>query len=290
MDHLPQATQWILRHPFAFLRRALGSFAQNQGLLLAGAVAYYALLSLIPLLILAVIAVSRWLDQAAILAALGRYLEWLVPSQSQAVLSDVAAFIDNRTIIGIVLLLTMIFFSSLAFSVLGKALAVIFPTRKASPRMRLLASVLVPYGVVLLLGMTLLGITVITIALRAAAQDVFHLWGLELTLRGIAGPLLYLAGIASEIAILTVLYLLLPPGRTRLPHALLGACAATFCWDVARHGMVWYFTKVSQASVVYGSLTTAVVVLFSMEIIATLFLFGAQLIAEYEEIEAESTR
>ena len=35
---------------------------------------------------------------------------------------------------------------------------------------------------------------------------------------------------------------------------------------------------------VYGSLTTAIVVLLSLELAATLLLFGAQVIAEYERI------
>jgi membrane protein len=38
-------------------------------------------------------------------------------------------------------------------------------------------------------------------------------------------------------------------------------------------------------SVVYGSLTTAIVVLLSLELAATLLLLGAQVIAEYERIE-----
>jgi uncharacterized BrkB/YihY/UPF0761 family membrane protein len=40
-------------------------------------------------------------------------------------------------------------------------------------------------------------------------------------------------------------------------------------------------------SVVYGSLTTSIVVLFSLEALATLMLFGAQLIAEYERLNWE---
>ena len=35
----------------------------------------------------------------------------------------------------------------------------------------------------------------------------------------------------------------------------------------------------------YGSLSTAIVVLLSLEFAATLLLFGAQVIAEYERIE-----
>jgi membrane protein len=40
----------------------------------------------------------------------------------------------------------------------------------------------------------------------------------------------------------------------------------------------------SQVTVVYGSLTTAIVVLLSLEMAATLLLLGAQVIAEYERI------
>jgi uncharacterized BrkB/YihY/UPF0761 family membrane protein len=36
---------------------------------------------------------------------------------------------------------------------------------------------------------------------------------------------------------------------------------------------------------VYGSLTTAIVVLLSLEILAGLLLFGAQVISEYERLE-----
>ena len=57
-----------------FALRTLKAFKANQGLLLAGAVAYYALLSIVPLLILIAIAVSQWIDPALLLQALERYL------------------------------------------------------------------------------------------------------------------------------------------------------------------------------------------------------------------------
>jgi membrane protein len=47
---------------------------------------------------------------------------------------------------------------------------------------------------------------------------------------------------------------------------------------------VWYFATLSQISTVYGSLTTAIVVLLSLELGATLLLVGAQVIAEYERV------
>ena len=59
---------------------------------------------------------------------------------------------------------------------------------------------------------------------------------------------------------------------------------AALLWEIARHVLVWYFTTLSKVNLVYGSMTTAIVVMFSLEIIATLLLFGAQVISEYERV------
>ena len=108
----------VLKNPGAFVLRTLKAFRANQGLLLAGAVAYYALLSIVPLLILIAIALSHVIDEAELLLTLGRYLEWLVPGQSGPIIIELANFMAHRDVLGWVLLATMLFFSSLAFTVL----------------------------------------------------------------------------------------------------------------------------------------------------------------------------
>lgn len=285
MPILSSAGEHLLKHPGAFARATIQGFGKNQGLVLAGAVAYYALLSLVPLLILSVLALSPLVDQTDLFITLGRYLDWLVPSQSKAVLADVSNFIENRITIGFALFVTMLFFSSLAFSILEKAMAVIFAHRQAAINRHYLVSAVLPYSFVLLLCVALLGSTIVSVVLQSIAQEGVFLLGRDWSLRGLSGFLLYLLGLGMEAAILTFLYLILPVGRTRLTHALLGATTVTVIWDAIRHGLVWYFTALSKASVVYGSLTTAVVALFSMEIAATLLLLGAQVISEYEQLE-----
>src|SRR5688572_7512423 len=114
---------YVLKHPRTFVVQTLKAFRANQGLLLAGAVAYYTLLSIVPLLGLTVIVLSRIVEQAELLTTLGRYLEWLVPGQSKAVIQELGTFLEQRQVVGWVLLLTMLFFSSLAFLVLEKAMA-----------------------------------------------------------------------------------------------------------------------------------------------------------------------
>ncbi len=86
---------------------------------------------------------------------------------------------------------------------------------------------------------------------------------------------------------LTSIYLVMPVRRPSWRHALVGAITATVLWEITRRVLVWYFGMLSQINVVYGSLTTSIVVLLSLEIAATLLLFGAQVIAEYERIETK---
>src|SRR6195952_2858663 len=117
MNIVSHQAQYVLTHPGAFALQTLKAFKANQGLLLAGAVAYYALLSIVPFLILVVVALSHFIDQAELLLTLRRYLEWLVPGQSKSIVAELAHFLANRDVITWVLGATMLFFSSLAFTV-----------------------------------------------------------------------------------------------------------------------------------------------------------------------------
>jgi YihY family inner membrane protein len=282
----PPAAQ-VLKHPGRFALQTLKAFRANQGLLLAGAVAYYALLSIVPLLILCAIALSHLIPQAELLQTLGRYLEWLMPGQSRAIVTELKNFLDHRDVIGWVLFATMLFFSSLAFTVLENAMSVIFVHRVAIRRRRFIISAVLPYCYILCLGAGLLLVTLVSGSLQAMGQESVEFLGNEWSLGGVSGVLLYLLGVAGEVFVLTSVYLVMPVGRLSLRHALIGGVTATALWEITRHLLVWYFSTLSQVSVVYGSLTTAIVVLLSLEIGATLLLFGAQVISEYERIGRE---
>jgi membrane protein len=285
MHVLSPAAAYVAAHPAEFVRRVLKGFKESQGLLLAGAVAYYALLSVVPLLILTVITLSRFVDQRELMSTLGHYLEWLMPGQSRAVVGELNNFVEHREVLGWVLFGTMLFFSSLAFTVLEKAMAVIFTHRFAFKKRRFVTSVVMPYVYILCLGFGLLVVTVVAGGIQAMAQDSIHFLGHVWSLNGVSGVLLYLLGLLGEVFILTSIYMVMPVGRLWWRHALLGGVTAALLWEITRRVLVWYFATLSKVNVVYGSLTTAVVVLFTFEIAATLLLFGAQVISEYERIE-----
>ncbi|MCC8400353.1 YihY/virulence factor BrkB family protein [Paraburkholderia sp. MMS20-SJTN17] len=284
---LDQHALYIVKHPGRFLLQTLKAFRANQGLLLAGAVAYYALLSIVPLLILIVIVLSRVVPQQLVLDALAHLLRWLVPGQSAALVHELSNFLEHRAVISWVLLVTMIFFSSLAFTVLENAMSLIFVHRVVVKRRHFLISALLPYCYILFLGVGLLLVTIVSSALDALGAEGLRLFGLHVPLRGFMRVVLYLFGLGGEIFVLTSVYLVMPVGRPSIKHALIGGVVAGVLWEITRHVLVWYFATLSQVSIVYGSLTMAIVILLSFEWLATLLLFGAQVISQYERFGRE---
>jgi YihY family inner membrane protein len=256
-------------------------------MLLAGAVAYYALLSLVPLLILVVIVLSHAVAPEQVFRTLAEYLEFVVPGRSNAIVDELRAFHQHRDAVGGVVLVTLVFFSALAFTVLENAMSVIFFHRVAIRRRRFLTSVLLPYVFILFLGVGFLVVTVISGALQALGARDVEVLGRDLPLGGLSSALLYLIGVAGEILMLTAIYLVMPVGRLSLRHALIGGVTAGLLWELTRHVLVWYYASMSSIQLVYGSFTTAIVVLLSVEIAAILLLLGAQVIAEYERVGHE---
>jgi uncharacterized BrkB/YihY/UPF0761 family membrane protein len=123
--------------------------------------------------------------------------------------------------------------------------------------------------------------------LQAIGAESVDFLGRSWSLRGFSGVLLYLLGLMGEVFMLTSVYLVMPVARPSWSSALVGGVTATVLWEITRHSLVWYFATLSQVGVVYGSLTTAIVVLLTLEIAATLLLLGAQVIAEYERIGSD---
>ncbi len=277
----------IAKDPGPFVIRVAKGFRANQGFLLAGAVAYYTLLSLVPLTILVLIGLSNFVEEAELLRTTNRYLELIVPGQSDAIMAELTTFLEHRDVIGWVLIVTIIFFSSLAFTVLENAMSVIFHHRVTIKRRHFLISALIPYCFMLSLAIGLLVVTVVSGSLQTMGAEDIDLFGKTFSLGGLSGFLFYAIGVIGEILVLSAIYLVMPVGRLSWRHALIGGVTAAVLWEISRHTLVFYFSTLSQVSVVYGSLTTSIVVLLSLEIAAMVLLIGAQVIAEYERFRSE---
>ena len=283
-----RAAKKIAKQPGTFALSVIQQFRANQGVLLAGAVAYYTLLSLVPLLILILLALSHVVPEDRLLLTLSEYLEFVVPGQSTAVVEEVRTFLAHKQAIGSILFVTMLFFSALAFTILENAMSVIFYHRVKIKRRHFLVSAVMPYLFILFLGVGLLIVTVLSGILQFVGTRSIIILGQPRSLDQVSIFLLYVVGVTGEILLLTAIYFVMPVGRLSFRHALIGGATATILWELMRHILAWYYTTMSQIQLVYGSLTTAIAVLLSVEIGALVLLVGAQVIAEYERISHES--
>jgi YihY family inner membrane protein len=284
-DPAPEAAN-IASRAWRFTLHVLQTFHRRRGLLLAGAVAYYTLLSIVPLLALVLVGLSHFVDQEQLISTITLNLELLIPGYAESLAGQVRIFLANRHLVGVVGFLIMLFFSSMAFSVLESAMAVIFSHRKQSMRRPFLISAIIPYVYILLIGFGVFLVTLIAGALDALEKQQVLLLGYELSLRGSSRLLLYLLGMGGMVLMLTSFYLVMPVGRISLRHALSGAVTAAVLWEIIRRVLVWYYSKLSLVNIIYGSLATTVVALLSIEAAVLILLLGAQVISEFDRRRA----
>jgi membrane protein len=161
----------VFKQPGAFALAVIKQFRANQGVLLAGAVAYYTLLSLVPLLILILMALSHIIPEDRLLQTLSEYLEFVVPGQSTALVEEVRTFLAQKEVVGGILFVTMLFFSALAFTILENAMSVIFYHRVKIKRRHFLVSAVMPYLFILFLGVGLLIVTVLSGCCSSSAPE-----------------------------------------------------------------------------------------------------------------------
>ena len=274
---------------FGFLLRVLRGFKRKQGLLLSGALAYYTLLSIVPMSILALIVLSHFMEEEQLFHTLSTYIEMVIPGYAATLTEQVRVFLEHRKVIGIIGFVVMLFFSSIAFKVLENAMSVIFYHRVKIQRRHFLISVIIPYVYIFLMGLGILLVSFIAGAIETLENRQLIIFGWSLSFEGTSGVALYIMGIIGEMFMLTSLYLVMPVVRITFRHALIGGITATILWELTRRVLVWYYAVISMVNLIYGSFATVVVALLSIEAAALILLLGAQVIAELERKPDELT-
>ncbi|HIJ86759.1 MAG TPA: YihY/virulence factor BrkB family protein [Desulfuromonadales bacterium] len=265
-----------------FLLQVARGFMRNQGFLLSGAVAYYTLLSIIPLSIIALIVLTHLIEEQQLIHTLSTYLEMVIPGYAATLTEQVRAFLEHRGTVGIIGFLGMLFFSSLAFSMLENAMSVIFSQRIRVKRRNFLVSALIPYLYIIAMGLGIVLVSFIVGAIETLESTSVTFRGWSLDLGGTNGVALYILGIVGEVLMLTSIYLVMPTVQVRFRYALIGGLVAAILWEITRRLLVWYYAAISMVNIIYGSISITVVALLSIEVVTIILLLGAQVIAELE--------
>lgn len=265
----------------AFGWRVFGEFRRNRGFLLASALGYNTLLSIVPLFALVIVVLSTVLDGRMVVEVIGTQIDTVMPGRSGIVTEAFGAFVEQRATIGIIGFGALLLFSALGFRVLDEAFSVVFHRNRRGRTTHPLRGFVLPLAYVLLIGIGIFALALVMVAFDALPEQGMRWFGLAVDPRA-AVPLIKLLAFIGLVLLVSSFYWIMPVAHVGPGRALVGGLVASTLWEGVRSIMVWYFANLSLVDIVYGSLGTVVVVLLGLEVAAIILLFGAEIIAELE--------
>ena len=262
----------------ALFRDAVVSFRMHDGPLMSGAVAFYALLALAPLGVIAVAVASMIVGQDSAQRELEEQISTFLGADTASYIADVvgrAGTLEGSWLATTLSVLFLIFASTRLFWMLRAALNHVWGVRSKIPpgfrglgwkvlRRRLAAFVMV--GV---LALSLLATATLKAGLAIVEE---YLGGVALMYR-----LLELGGsIAIHTVVVALVYRLLPDARIAWRDLLIGALGTAIPASIGSLIIGHYAARVSPASM-YGAAGSLIVLLLWVYYTAQIFFFGAEL-------------
>lgn len=261
---------------------AFNNFRTNGDANQAAAIALYAILSMIPLLVLTLIAISSFFGahpaiHADLIATVHRYY----PGFSGDLLRQLGQIEIKRHVLGWVGILSLIWLSSMIFNALETALSITFRSRKSRSYLvsKLLAISMIPMA-------WAIGIASIGVAYVAAllARQPLLIEGVPFVIPVLQG---FLVRHALPWLVTTVffalIYKLIPTGRVTWRSALIGSAVFAVLMEIAKYLFTWYVSRYTyRYNIIFGSLETVVILVLWVFYIATILLFCAEIISSYQ--------
>lgn len=255
-------------------------YREDSGSLMAAAISFFVLLSLIPLLALAVSVLGFVLtgDQARqeTLKAIGS----LFPAQADQLGRMLHDLVDGRSQVGGLALLGLLWTSSQLFLNLQLALNAVWDVTSGRGFIK---ARLVALGVMLLSGLML-------VVSAAASWTLRFIRGLDLGIgiRPDSIPYIWdvgatLIGIAASVGLFLVIYRMAPDAYVRWKPALVGALFAGLAFELAKQLFGWYIANFGNYNAVYGSLGSLIMLVTWVYYSATILVLGAELTDTYAD-------
>jgi membrane protein len=267
------------------LVRAVRSFDDQRGAEAAAAMAYYAFLSLFPLLVFLVAAGSLLLEREDVYNQLRILLRDIFPLPSQLLASNLDQILRLSAPVGLVALVALLwsgigFFSALSYNLTrawpDARLRNLLGHRVMGIKIALVLLVLFIISVVLSIGTSLLPrVPRIIPALDQLITTNQWFW-LSSFVPWFASFVLFLA-----------LYKWVPNTRVRWRAALMGALIGSVAWQLLTEAFSWYLASgMANYEVIYGSLGGVVAVLFWVYLSNMIAIFCAHLTAAIDQTSA----
>ncbi len=247
---------------------------------IAGAIAFYTLFSIFPLLLAIISVLGYVLGPRAEQGELAVKIAEVIPVSSDFIGTTVQGLVSARAITGIASIFGLLWAATAVFGAIRKGINYAWGITKTRPflKERLIDFALVLGAGVLLLAVLLsgpaLGILKEATRVLAPESEYFSYFVWKLVARLLLPALAFLTFL--------VLYRFLPNTRVRLKDVWLGALLASLAFDGANLGFVWYMrTFPFHYNVVYGSVGAVLALLTWVYLSAIIVLFGALLTSRY---------
>jgi membrane protein len=240
----------------------------------AGAIAYFAIFSLFPLILLSIAIASFNLGSLMDPNLIVQRLEFVAPSLSQLLGQNIDEIIRARGPVTSVALVTLIWSASTGFYILTGTLNHVWGIERSCPVWK-------RRGLAILLVLVFVG-PILFLASFADSMIANLLAWLPDPIIQIVGGAGFALTILLDIALFMLLYLMLPHAASGWREILPGAIGAGLLWELAKKTFLFFVsTYISVSNLVYGSVAAIIAVLTWAYLSGLIFLFGAYLSASY---------
>ncbi len=275
------------RGALGVLRRAGQGYAKAQGAQAAAALAYYVFFSLFPLLfILFYAATFIWnLGSEQAFESAVEFISQAIPVSQELIRDNLERIIDRRGTVGLIGIVGALWSSSSAFTTLTHDINEAFHDALARGVVKKrLMGILMVVAIVLLLLLSLGA----TATLRVLSQMPLVPQNLVFLETVVWATLLRVVPLISGFLLFLALFQWVPTKRVHWRSAFSGAGLAALAWELAKSSFSWYLASgLASYTIIYGSLSSVIVLLFWIYISATIALFGAHLTAAMDEKQSE---
>jgi membrane protein len=268
------------------LSDAIKNFSQNGDGNQAAAIALYAILSAIPLLILTIIAAGSFFSsnphiQMDIVSAVQNFH----PYFSENIIKKLGQIEGKAEVLGWIGVLGLIWLSAAIFNSIESALNISF---RSQQKRNYLVSKLMAIGMILTAWIVGgLSVIITYIAALVAKEPLVLPGGLKVSLTFPAQILLrYIVPYLMVVILVTAIYRLVPTAKIRFSVALAGSAIFALLVEIAKQFFTGYITNYTSYNVIFGSLETVIILVIWVFYIALIFLFCAEMMSSYQRRDA----
>jgi len=258
----------------SLLWQTYSAFSKDNSNLMAAAVAYSLLFSIFPFA-LALVSISGYLMASAevenqVIAAMGN----LIPVAKNLIVNTLEGVIKAREATGIIALLMLIYSATTFFGALRKSLNRAWGEPEGPTFVK---GELMDISMLVLAVLGLVAFTWLTTTAQYLHESNMQIWVFKFTRSSLFHRIVFmLLNAVLACGVILLLYHFVPSKRPGWKHIWLGALLATTGFETVRFAFVWYVKNFAEYGLVYGPISSVIVLLVFIYLTAWVLLFFAK--------------